>query len=441
MADPEPGEETAPPAGRDFSGNALRREPAVIEGTAHDLTPAEPPHEPVAEAADEPSEPAEPQDAIAQNTVAYGEDAPFEPAHDETAEPAPASAPDEPAAAPEPRQDAPRRGSVLVPALLSLIIGGAAGFGGAYELRNLDHSDAKIDTLTARLDSLAEQQDRLQQQQSATAPLAAAQTDLANRLAAAETQSHSDAAALANLKGEIDKLAAEAAASGSPAPDLGPLTQQVSALQDKLAALTAQVGDLSGKLTNQQNQVAAAQHLATQTAAAHAGNEAIAIIAGSLLRKAEAGAPFADDLAALASRGIDKAEVARLQAAAGTGVATPGALAKQFAGATDAILATSPAPASHGFFDRLMNDAEGLVRVRKIGETTGDSLAAQVTRIQNALDSGAVETAYQQWTALPAAARAKSQAFGTAAKARLDSIDAARAIEAEALASLGKAKS
>lgn len=436
MADPEPGEETAPPAGRDFSGNALRREPTVIEGTAHDLTPqdpapAAPPHAPEPEAADESGEPADAPDAIA-----YSEDAPFEPAHDEAAEAAPASAPD---TAPELPQEAPQRrgvlGGVLVPALLALIIGGAAGFGGAYELRNLDQSDAKIDALTARLDTLA------QQQQSATAPLAAAQTDLANRLAAAEAQSHSGADALANLKSELDKLAAAPAASGSPAPDLGPLTQQVSALQDKLSALTAQVGDLSDKLAAQQNQVTAAQHLATQTAAAHAGNEAAAIIAGSLLRKAEAGAPFADDLAALASRGIDKAELARLQPTAGTGVATPGALAKQFAAVTDAVLATAPAPASHSFFDRLMNDAQGLVRVRKIGDTTGDGLAAQVTRIQNALDAGSVETAYQQWTALPAAARAKSQAFGTAAKARLDSIEAARAIEAEALAGLGKAKS
>ncbi len=435
MADPEPGEATAPPAAPDFSGNALRREPAIIEGTAHDLTPPDPiPPEPLHEAVDEPGEVAA-QDAIAPSQEPPPE-AISEAAADETA---PASEIETPIAA-EPAP-APRRRGVFVPALLSLIIGGAAGFAGAYGLRLLDQSDTKIDTLTARLDTLAQQQDRLQQEQSASAPLAAAQTDLANRLAATETQSHTAAAALADLKNEIGKLAAQPAEAGGPAPDLAPLTQHVADLQDKLAALTAQVGDLSGKVAAQQDAVAAAQHLARQTAAAHAGDEAAAIIAGSLLRKAEAGAPFAEDLTALAARGFDKAALARLMPAAGTGVATPGALAKQFAAETDAILATAPAPAAHGFLDRLMKDAQGLVRIRKIGETSGDSLAAQVTRIQNALDAGSVETAYQQWTALPAAARTKSQAFGTAAKARLDTIAAARAIEAETLASLGKAKS
>ncbi len=40
MADPEPGEDTGTvPPKPDFSANALRREAAVIDGAAEDLTP------------------------------------------------------------------------------------------------------------------------------------------------------------------------------------------------------------------------------------------------------------------------------------------------------------------------------------------------------------------------------------------------------------------
>jgi hypothetical protein len=425
MADPESSEaapDDKPTVAPDYSANALRREPATIEGEAQDLTAPEP--EVVHEAAEEPE--AELGHLPAEPTTA---EHPFDPLPDSE------TAPDisQEISAPPAEK---RRGGVLVPSLLALIIGGAAGFGGAYGLRFIDKSDAKFDLLGERVDAL-------EQQQKAAAALTTAQADLANRVTAIETQAHDDSAGFATLRSDIERLTTQkpGAVSASAPADLGPLKQQLSALQDKLSSLTAQVGDLGSKLAAQQNQVVATQHLATQVATAHAGDEAAAIIAGSLLRKAEAGAPFADDLSALESRGIDKGQLANLQAAGATGVATAGELSKQFAAATDAILATAPAPKTHGFLDRLMKDAEGLVRVRRIGDTTGDSLAAHVARIQNALDAGSVETAYQQWTSLPDAAKQKSQAFGQAAKTRIDTIAAARAIESDALASLGKAKS
>lgn len=398
----------------------MRREPATIEGKARDLTAPEPE---TAEGLETELGHLPPEPATAEH--------PFDPLPDlETAA-------DIPPETPAPAADAAKgRGGILAPALLALVIGAAAGFGGAYGLRFIDKSDSKIDLLGERVDAL-------EQQQKATAALTTAQADLANRISAIETRAHDDSAGFATLRGDIERLTTQkpGTASAGASADLGPLKQQLSTLQDKLSSLTAQVNDLGGKVAAQQNQVASVQHLATQVATAHAGDEAAAIIAGSLLRKAEAGTPFADDLTALESHGIDKAQLANLQAAGATGVATAGELSKQFAAETDAILATTPTPKAHGFLDRLMKDAEGLVRVRKIGDTTGDDLATHVARIQNALDAGSVDTAYQQWTSLPDAAKQKSQAFGLAAKSRLDTIEAARAIESEALASLGKAKS
>ncbi len=287
------------------------------------------------------------------------------------------------------------------------------------------------------------QQPNVARQNAQTEAFANTQSDFGKRLGTAEAAVNANADAMTALRGEVAKLAARKpiSAVAGAAPDLVPLTQQVTDLQDKMTALTTQVGDLSGGLAAQKSQVTATRNLVAQSAAAHADDTAVALIAGSLLRKAEAGLPFADDLSALAAHGADKAALASLEPTARSGVPANATLAAQFAAESAAILATTPAPHARGFLDRLLKDAEGLVRVRKIGDTSGDSLAAHVARIQKALDAGAVKTAYQQWTALPAPAQRASQDFGTAAKRRLDTIAAARAIEAAALANLGKAKS
>ncbi|REF89596.1 hypothetical protein DES32_0823 [Methylovirgula ligni] len=440
MADPEPGEDTGTvPPKPDFSANALRRDTAVIDGTAEDLTPQDS-HQESQETADV-SEPV----AHTALPLSESETTPVEDAS-ESPEPAPEEAPSEPSSPetpPRAGETRPRRGGVLAPALLSLIIGGAAGFGGAYGLRYLDNSDAEINALRVQLAHLEMQQPDVARQNAQTEALANAQSDFGKRLATTEAAVNANADALTALRGEVAKLAARkpVAAVAGAAPDLGPLTQQVTDLQDKLTALTTQVGGLSGSLAAQKSQVTATQNLVAQSAAAHADDTAVALIAGSLLRKAEAGLPFADDLSALAAHGADKAALASLEPAARSGVPASATLAAQFAAESPAILATAPAPHAKGFLDRLLKDAEGLVRIRKIGDTSGDSLAAHVARIQKALDAGAVETAYQQWTALPAPAQQASRDFGTAAKHRLDTIAAARAIEASALANLGKAKS
>lgn len=443
MADPEPGEDTGTvPPKPDFSVNGLRREAAVIDGTAADLTPQELHQEALHQ--EPPHETANSSEPVAEAALPFGEaTAPAEDAS-EPLEPAPEEAPIEPSSPETPPREyeTKTRGGILAPALLSLIIGGAAGFGGAYGLRYLDHSDAEINALRVQLAHLEMQQPDLARQDAQNEALANAQTDLTKRLATVEAAANANADAMTALRAEVEKLAArKPVAAAGAAPDLGPLTQQVASVQDKLTALTSEVGNLSGGLAAQKSQVAATQNLVAQSTAAHADDTAIALIAGSLLRKVEAGLPFTDDLAALTAHGAEKTALASLAPNAQSGVATSAALAAQFAAETDAILATAPAPHASGFLDRLLKDAEGLVRIRKVGEASGNGLAARVVRIQKALDTGAVETAYQQWTALPAAAQQKSQDFGTAAKRRLDTIAAARTIEANALANLGKAKS
>ena len=268
MADPESSEETPddnPTVAPDYSANALRREPATIDAKARDLTAPEP--EPTHKSAEEP-------EALSLGHLPPEPGAPDHP-FSPLPEPEPETSPDEAYVAPAAAEPG-RRGGLFAPALLALIIGGAAGFGGAYGFRFIDKSDAKFDILSERVGAL-------EQQQKAAAALTTAQADLANRVTAIETRAHDNSAGFAILRGDIERLTTQkpqAATANAPA-DLGPLRQQLSALQDKLSSLTAQVSDLSGKFSSQQNQVAAVQHLATQVATAHAGDEAAAISPGA----------------------------------------------------------------------------------------------------------------------------------------------------------------
>ncbi|MCI0467980.1 MAG: hypothetical protein L0Y57_13420, partial [Beijerinckiaceae bacterium] len=66
---------------------------------------------------------------------------------------------------------------------------------------------------------------------------------------------------------------------------------------------------------------------------------------------------------------------------------------------------------------------------------------AIVTRIETALADHDVELAYKGWSELPDPARRVSQGWGEAARARFDALNAARSIEAGAVAILGKPKS
>jgi hypothetical protein len=323
--------------------------------------------------------------------------------------------------------------AALWPFAAAIVVAALLLVGGAFGLHLIDRTPADLASLETRVAALEQRPNPAQN-------LAAAQADLSARLSALETASSDTKTALAGLRAEIDKLAAQRPASGA-APDLAPLEARVGAFDQKVAALDSNVSALTQTLDAEKGQVRATESRVSQSAAASSDNEAIAILAASLLREVESGAPYGANLAALANRGLDNAKLAPLEDAAGTGVATPAALAKQFSDLTPAILATEPQPKENGFLDHLVKGAERLVRVEKIGDISGDDLESHAARVQAALDSGAVDAAYQEWSALPDEAKAKSVAIGAAAKARIDAIAAARSIDAEAVAALGKARS
>lgn len=350
--------------------------------------------------------------------------------------------------APPPSQGlppSPRSRAGLWPIAAAIVIGALISVGGAYGLHSLDASPQSLAALEERVAAL-------EHQPEAVAPPQADVSGLNKRISTLQAGAQSVDATLARLQQSLQRLeaaqtlGAHQGSSASLAPnaksvDLAPLSGRVDKLESAFAALDQKMRDLATQFEAQTQAAQAAKERAAQVATAGAQANAVAILAANLRREAAAGAAFTDDLSALADRDFDKDKLAALAPVAGSGVATPAMLGKQFSAVADDIIATESAPEAEGFFGRLAQDAAHLVRIHKIDDTTGHGLAAHVARIKKALASGAVEAALHEWNDLPTAAKAKSQAFGTAVRRRIDALSMAKAIEADALAALAKVKS
>jgi hypothetical protein len=342
----------------------------------------------------------------------------------------------------------PRRGGSLWPVAAAIVLGAAISVGGAYGLHQLDNTGTSVAALQTRVGALEQANTNVASLQSNVTALTEKLAELDKKAQATGTTLAQQQEALQALQ-EAVKQAPKDTASGTPstppaesAPvDLGPLTGRVDKLEQQVAGLDQRITELAAKLESDMRDAQSQKDAATQAVLTHAQADARAILASTLRRKVEAGEAYTDEFAALSSRGADKAKLDALAPFAASGVPTPAALDKQFAAARPAIFATHSEPKPDGFFARIVQDAGHLVRIHKVGDTKGTDLPAQVARIDAALGANHLDEALREWNALPAAAQAKSQAFADTLRHRIAAVEAAKAVEADALAALAKAKS
>jgi hypothetical protein len=331
----------------------------------------------------------------------------------------------------------PRARRSVFPLAAAIILGAAIAVAGAFALHRLDQSGNSFDALQARIDALEHQLQNVQAVQSTT-------DALGKRVGALEQSADFTHKTILHLQAALQQLQSDlqrgGAGTGAAAPaDFAPLTERVVAIENKLAALDQKIDATAAKfsdaLRNLQNDKAGA----AQTAISNADVDAIAILAANLRRKVEAGAPFADELAALTSRGVDKEKLAALAPVADSGAPTQAALLKQFGALSPGLFAAGPEPKT--IWARLVHDARHLIRIHKVGDTEGNDLSSQVARIESALEAAKFKDALQEWSTLPEAAKTQTQDFGAALQRRVSAESAAQAIEADALAALAKVKS
>jgi hypothetical protein len=233
-----------------------------------------------------------------------------------------------------------------------------------------------------------------------------------------------------------------------PAPpvDLSPVQENIAKLDARLAALEKGLSATRDNLANVEKTVAApkVEARATETRVeptlSTAGVAALGVVAQSLVRALDRGAPFAMEVTALKSLGIEAATLAPLEPVAQKGVQTPATLSASFAPLIAQIAATDRDPREDGVLDRLTRSATSLVKIRPVDETSGDTATAIASRIKAALKRGDLAAAFSAWASLPEAAKKISAAWAASLDQRLKAEKAAFAIQADAISRLAQSK-
>jgi hypothetical protein len=334
----------------------------------------------------------------------------------------------------------PSRWPIAAGILLGAVLGAAAGAGSAYYVNTMTPSgdpamkldidslkttlaglDARVDANGAALKQAAQVLSR----NGTGGGTAALDGKVAALQAAVDTlQSQSQkAAAVSDLKALQDRVAA----IDSRVPEL---QKQVSDLRSVVSAALAGVDDLragqkslEGKITNA---------------------PAFAVLADSLGERINRGQPFAAEVTALETLGVDSAKIAVLRPFARQGVASVKTLADQFADVAGGVIAAAhKLPADASYWVRLKEEAGRLVSIRRTGETGGDDLESRIAEIRADLARGDVIAADKAWELLPADVKMKPEAvaWGKLATAHAEASAAAHAIENDAIVSLGAKKS
>ncbi len=301
----------------------------------------------------------------------------------------------------EPRPAQPRaaRGGFLS-GLVGGVIGGAALVAVLYVTLAPKYLGNRPDFagLEAKVADLAQQTEALgtaQQNQNQ-------QIDqkLDQRLAASGNGPAGTAADSAKVEALIADLAAVHAALSGLQQNLPP-----QGLGDRVASLSATLGNLQPQVERLQTDLAAVTAKVNEPSAAR--RAALTLAVGTLTRATDTAAPFSTELAAVASSLPDEPLVQGLKPLAETGVPTLPMLTLRFPAAADQIIAAVNAEQDQGFWSRLWRRARSLITIRRTGPIEGESTEAVLSRVEAALAAadlqGAVTAAELKGTATEAA--------------------------------------
>lgn len=217
--------------------------------------------------------------------------------------------------------------------------------------------------------------------------------------------------------------------------DLGALGERVEAVAGEIAPLGQSFDALQARLDEElaalRDRVASAEETIAE-GGADTASVARAVAAAGLKSAIDRGSAFATELEAYASVAGEDETVAALRDYAASGVPTVPQLADSFGPVANRIVATGQGlDENASIADRLMASARGLVQVRPVGEVEGDTPGAIAARMEARLKEGDLNATLAEWEALPEAARAASEDF-------IDQVRARRTVDqlvAEALSS------
>lgn len=264
------------------------------------------------------------------------------------------------------------------------------------------------------------------------APAVADTSALEAEVAALKSQVATLAAQPAPAAPAVDTSALEAriAALETREPESAPAPVDLAPVEEKIATLTSQVGQIEGAVAGADEKQ---QSLQTQLIdrlqkveaevndPARRNAVARAIAASGLKAAIDRGGSFLGELETFAGVAADDPAVAELTPYAETGVPTRATLIASFPGAANAVLdvLNHPDP-NQSTVDRLWASALSLVKVRPVGHVEGDTPEAFIARSEEALKNGDLERALGEWSRLPEQGRAAAADFEKALIARIE---------------------
>ncbi|MCK9918463.1 hypothetical protein MXD81_56005 [Microbacteriaceae bacterium K1510] len=422
MADDETASDGAP---------RRKREAPTIDLTAKDVTPQAP----------------EPQPAAAE---AASETPPPE-------EPAPAETTPEPSAPVSLPEWSRSLGAGAAGGVIAAAVFGALWYGGALPPgKESTDAGAQIAALQQQVDALrnrpAPQTDtrpldtvtqRVGRIEDALKLVPGGDTNVAERVTAAENAMKSLGVALTALNQRSDDASANAARAREQADAAEKaVTQLRGSVQDvardaSSAVTPAQIDALTQRLATLEQATKTAHADIDKTLASEKATR-LSLAASALRTAVITGAPFASELTQAKSLGAPERYLAPLSPFAASGVPSAAALAQELRGQLPQMvkLAGAQAPAG-GFLERLQANASKLVKITPVDAPPGDDVSAVLARLEIAAAHADIAGALTDLGKLPDAVRAPAQGFIDKAKAREMALTAARDLAADTMRALG----
>lgn len=348
-----------------------------------------------------------------------------------------------PGAAPRGTPGGSARPAMAISVLALLISAGAAGWVWWTTAGPEAPPDAsgRVSVLESRLASLTRGPDDPGKDERAA---------LANDIAGLRAQ----VSELAPLRDELDRLSRRANELGQGAGAQGDpaLATRIAALESEIRSTreraSSNLESVSGGLQTVETRIAALNDQMDTLARQDARQDEVAakaialtVASGQLRRAIERGQPYPDVLETLGDvSGGDPVldELVRgLSGHADAGVATREELLFAFPETAQAILDNAPTGAENDIIDQIIDRAQRIVRIRRVGaDVPEDSLDGKVGRAEAALEDGNVAGAVAALDGLDGAPAEAAAAWLARARAHVAAREAADKVEDVALAHL-----
>lgn len=223
--------------------------------------------------------------------------------------------------------------------------------------------------------------------------------------------------------------------------DVVPSADAVTQAAQRIETLTQRLAAMEQKLEQPKTDTRAPQARENTTPSGREFAASRAVVAQATSEALRAGAPLADNLAALKGLGVADDRIGDLAPYAKAGAPTATQLTAQWRGLRDKVLALDAPPPGASFGDKLMAKAKSVFRVTWAGQGAQNSIGSTAARVDAALQRNDLAGAVAACNDFPAVAKNVVADWQTAAAARLKADAAARALVSESISAIGRSSS